>query len=204
MQKQDEKVGLKLNIQKTKIMASMLIISWQIDGETMKQWQPIFSWVPKSLQIVTSAMKLKDACSLEKSYDKPRQHIKKQMHYFANNSSYSQSHGFSSSHVWMWELDHKEGWASNNWCLWTEVLEKILESLSDSKEIKPVNPKGNQPWIFIGRTDAETEAKILWPPDGKSWLFGRKDPNAGKDWRQDKKWMTEDKMVGWHHQLNEH
>ena len=173
-------------------------------GKQWKQWQPLFSWVPKSLQIVTSAMKLKDACSLEKSYDKPRQHIKKQRHYFANNSSYSQSHGFSSSHVWMWELDHKEGWTPKNWCFWTVVLEKTPESSLDSKEIKLVNPKGNQPWIFIGRNDAEAEAKILWPPDAKSWLFGRKDPNAGKDWRQEEKWMTEDKMVGWHHQLNEH
>ena len=103
----------------------------------------------------------------------------------------------------MWELDHKEGWVPKNWCFWTVVLEKTLESPLDCKEIKPVNPKGNQPWIFIERTDAETKALILWPPDAKSWLTG-KDPNPGKDWRQEEKGTTEDEMVGWYHQLNGH
>ena len=101
--------------------------------------------------------------------------------------------------VWMWELDHKE--ALKNWCFWTVVLEKTLESPVDCKEIKPDNPKGNQPWIFIGRTDAEAEAPILWPPDEKSRLFG-KDPDAGKDWGQEEKGVTEDEMVGWHHRFN--
>ena len=101
----------------------------------------------------------------------------------------------------MWELYHKEGWAPKNWCFWTMVLEKTLESPLDGKEIKPVNPKGNQSWIFIGRNDAE--APILLSPDGKCWLIG-KDPDAGKDWRQEEKWTTEDEMVGWHHWLNEH
>ena len=132
---------------------------------------------------------------------KPRQHIKKQRHYFANKGPSSQSYGFSSSHVWMWELDHKESLALKNSCFWTVVLEKTLESPLDSKEIKPVNPKRNQPWIFNGRTDAEAEAPVLWPPDGKSWLTG-KDPDSGKDWRQEEKGMTEDEMVGWHHWLN--
>ena len=100
----------------------------------------------------------------------------------------SQSYGFSSSHVWMWELNHKEGWVVNNWCFWIVVLEKSLESPLDCKEIKPVNPKGNQPWIIIGRTDAESEASVLWPPDTKSQLI-RKDPDAGKDWRQEEKMM---------------
>ena len=100
----------------------------------------------------------------------------------------------------MWELDHKESWALKNWCFWTVVLEKTLESPLDCKEIQPVNPEGNQSWIFIGRTDAEVEAPILWPPDARNWLTG-KDPDAGKDWRQEK-WATEDKMVGCHHQLN--
>ena len=104
-------------------------------------------------------------------------------------------------HVWMWTLDHKVSWAPKNWCFWIVVLEKTLESPLDCKEIKPVNPKGNQPWIFIERTDAEAEALILWPPDVKSWLTG-KEPDAGNDWRQ--KGMTEDEMVGWHHQLNGH
>ena len=111
------------------------------------------------------------------------------------------SYGFSSSHVWMWELDHKEGWMPKNWCFQTVVLEKT-ESLLDCKEIKPVNPKGHQSWIFIGRTDAKAEAPILWPPDAKRWLI-RKDPDAGKDRRQEKG-TTEDKMVGWHHQLDGH
>ena len=103
-------------------------------------------------------------------------------------------------HVWMWELGHKEGWAPKNWCFRIVVLENILESFLDLKQIKPVNPKGNQPWIFIGRTDAEAEAPILWPPDAKSWLIG-KDPDVGKDWRQEEMGMTEDEMVEWHHQL---
>ena len=103
----------------------------------------------------------------------------------------------------MWELDHKESWVLKNWCFWTLLLEKTLESPLDCKEIKPVNPKGNWPWIFIGRTDAEAEALILWPPDAKNWLIG-KDPDTGKDWRQEEKGMTEDEMVGWHHLLNGH
>ena len=107
----------------------------------------------------------------------------------------------SSSHVWVWELDYKESWVPKNWWCWTMVLEKTLESLLDCKEIKPVNPEGNQCWIFIGKTDVEAETPILWPPDGKYWLIG-KDPDAGKDWRWEEKGMTGDKMVGWHHQLN--
>ena len=103
----------------------------------------------------------------------------------------------------MWELNHKEGWAPKNWCFETVVLEKTLESPLDCKEIKPVNPKGNQPWIFIGRTDAEAEAPVLWPPDVKSQLTG-KDPDAGKDWRQQEKGETEAEMIGWHQQLNGH
>ena len=139
----------------------------------------------------------------KESYDQPRQYIQKQRHYFANKGPSSQSYGFSSSHVWMWELDHKEGWALKNWCFWTVVLEKTLESPLNCKEIQPVHPKGNQSWIFIGRTDAEAEAPILWPPDEKNWLSG-KDPDAGKDWRQEEKGTTEDEMVGLHHQLDRH
>ena len=101
----------------------------------------------------------------------------------------------------MWELDHKEGWAPKNWWFWTVVLEKTLESPLDCNDIKQVNPKRNQPWIFIGRTDAEVP--ILWPPDAKSWYI-RKDPDAGEDWRQEEKGMTEDEMVGWHHWLDGH
>ena len=136
----------------------------------------------------------------KKSNDKPRQHIKKQRYYFANKGLYGQSCGFSSSHVRMWELDHKENWTLENWCFWTVVLEKTLESPLDCKEIQPVHPKGNQSWIFIGRTDVEAEAPILWPADAMSWLIA-KDPEAGKDWRQEEKGTTEDKMVECRHRL---
>ena len=132
-----------------------------------------------------------------------RQYIKKQRHYFARKSLSSQSYGFSSSHVWMWELDYKESWTLKNWCFWTVVLEKSLESPLDCKEIQPLYPKGNQSWIFIGRTDVDAETPMLWPPDAKSWLIG-KDPFTGKDWRWEQKRMTEDKMVVWHHWLNGH
>ena len=139
----------------------------------------------------------------KKIYDQSGQHIKKQRHYFANKGQCSQGYGFSSSHVWMWELEYKESWAQKSWCFWTLVLEKTPESALDSKEIKPVNPKGNQSWAFTGRTDAEAEAPILWPPDAKKWLVW-KDPYAGKDWRWEEKGTTEDEMVGWHHWLKGH
>ena len=142
----------------------------------------------------------------KKSYDKPRQCIKKQRHYFADKGPSSQIYGFSSSHVWMWELDHEVGWMPKNWCFWTVVLTleslETLESPLDGKEIKPVNPKRNQSWIFFGRADDEAEAPILWPSEAKNWLI-RKDPDTGKDWRQEKG-TTEDEIVGWHHQLNGH
>ena len=123
----------------------------------------------------------------KKSYDQPRQNIEKQRYYFADKGPSSQSYGFSRSHVWMWELNYKESWALKNWCFGTVVLKKTLESLLDCKEIQPVHPKGNQPWIFIGRTDAETETLILWPPDVKKWLIG-KDPDV---------WKIEGKRRGW-------
>ena len=153
-------------------------------GKQWKHWETLFWGAPKSLQMVTAAMRLKDTWSLEGKLWPPRQHIKKQRHYFANKGPSSQSYGFSSGHVWMWELDYKERWAPKNWCFWTVVLEKTLESPLDCKEIQPVNPKGNQSLIFIGRTDVEAEAPILWPPDVKNWLIW-KDPDARKDWRQE-------------------
>ena len=125
--------------------------------------------------------------------------ILKKRHYFANQGPSSQGYRFSSGHVWMWELDYKESWAPKNWRFWTVVLEKTPLDF----KIKPVNPKGNQSWIFIGRTNAEAETPILWPPDVKNWLI-RKDPDAGKDWRHEEKGMTEDEVVGWHHWLNGH
>ena len=151
-------------------MASGTITSWEIYGETVETVTDFIFWAPKSLQIVTAAMKLKNASPWKKSYDQSRQHIKKQRRYFANKGPYSQSYGFFSSHVWMWQLDYKESWAQKNWCFWTVVLEKTLESPLDCKEIQPVHPKGNQSWIFIGRTDAEAETAILWPLDTKNRL----------------------------------
>ena len=148
-------------------------------------------------------MKLKDACFWKKSYGQPRQHIKKQRHYLINKYPSSQSYGFSSSHVWMWELDSKESWAPKNWCFWTVVLEKMIESPLVCKEIQLVHPKGNQSSMFIWRTDAEVETPIIWPPDVKNWLIGNV-PDAGKDWRQEEKGMTEDEIVRWHYWLDGH
>ena len=128
-------------------------------GKQWKQWQTLFWGAPKSLQMGTAAMKLKDACTLEEKLW-PRQHIKKQRHYFANKGPSSQNYGFSSSHAWMWELDYKESWAPKNRCFWAVVLEKTLESPLDCKGIQSVHPKGNQSWIFIGRTDVEAETQM--------------------------------------------
>ena len=132
----------------------------------------------------------------KESYDQSRQHIKKQRHCLADKGPSSQSYGFSSGHVWMLELDCEESWVPKNWCFWTVLLEKTLESPLDSKEIQPVHPKGNQFWIFIGRTDDVAETNTC-PPDGKSWLIW-KDPDAGKDLRWEEKGTTEDELVGWH------
>ena len=141
--------------------------------------------------------------SCKESYDQPRQHIKKQWHYSVNKGPSSQGYGFSTSHVCMWKLDCKESWGPKNWCFWTVVLEKTLESPLDCKEIQPVHPKGAQFWVFIGRTDVEAETPIFWPPDAKSWLIW-KDPDVGKDWKQEEMGTTEHEMVIWHHWLNGH
>ena len=158
--------------------------------------------------MATAAIKLKNLAPWKKSYDQPRQHIKKQRYYFADKGLSSESYGFSihtsyiicihTSYVWMWELDHKEGRVPKNWYFWTVVLEKTLESPLDCKEIKPINPKRNQFWIFIGRTDVEAETATLWSHDAKNWLIG-------KDWCWERlkagEGMTEDEMVAWHHWL---
>ena len=172
---------------------------WGNNGNSDKL---LFSWAPESLQMVTAAMKLRHLLLGRKAMTN-LDSFKKQRHHFANKGLDSHSYGFSSSHVRMWELDHEEGWMPNNWCFWTVMLEKTLESPLDSKEIQPVHPKGYQSWIFTGRTDAETEDPTLWPPDAKNWLIW-KDPDAGKDWRQEEKGTTEDEMVRWHHQLDGH
>ena len=124
-------------------------------------------------------------------------------HYFANKGPSSQGYGFSGGYIWIGELDCEESWVAMNRCFWTVVLEKTLASPLDCKEIQPVHPGGDQSWVFIGRTDAEAETPILWPPHAKSWLIG-KDPDAGRDWGQENKGTTEDEMAGWHHWLNGH
>ena len=146
---------------------------------------------------------MKTLAHWKENYDKSRQHIKKQRHHFVTKAPLVKAMVFSSSHIQMWEWDHKEGWEPKNWCFQIVELEKSLESPLDCKEIQPVHPKGNQPWICIGRTDTEAEAPILWLPDPKRWLIG-KDPDSGKDWGQEEKGATEDDMVGWHHWLNGH
>ena len=139
----------------------------------------------------------------KKSYDQPRQYIKKQRHYFVNKGPSSESFGFSGSHLQMWELDHKESWMLKNWCFWIVVLEKTLESPLDCKEIQPVHPKGNQSLVFFGRTDVKAETPVFWPPDMKSWLIW-KDPDAGNDWGWKGKGTAEDEMIWWHHWLSGH
>ena len=163
-------------------------------GKPWKQWQALFLGAPKSLQLVTAVMKIK--APWKKSYDPPRQHIKKQRHYFANKGPSSQSYSFSSSHVWMWDLYHKELSTKELILLNCGVGEDSWESLGLQGD-QPVNPKGNQSWIFVGRTDAEAETSVIWPPDANNWLIW-KDPNAGKDWRREEKGMAVDEMVGWH------
>ena len=202
VKEESEKVGLKFNVQKTKIMASSPVTSWQIDGETV---ETVVDFI-----FLDSKITADDGCSHEikrclllgrKVMTNWDSILKKQRHYFVRKGPSHQGYGFSSSHVWRWELDCEETWALKNWCFWTMVLEKTLESPLDCKEIQPVHPKGDQFWVFIGRTDVEAETPILWPLDAKSWLIG-KDPDAGKDWGQEEKGMTEDEMVGWHHRLD--
>ena len=175
-------------------MASGPITLWQINGKTVTDFIFLGSKITAdgdcSHEIKTCLLLGRKAMTNIDSILKGR-----------NFTRSSQSYGFYSSCVWMWGLDHKESWAPKNWWFWTVVLEKTLESPLDSKEIQPVHPKGNQSWIFTGRTDVEAETRVLWLPDVKNWLIG-KDPDAGKDWRQEEKGTTEDETVGWHHWLN--
>ena len=191
-----------LNIQKTKIMSFGPITSWQIDGETVETVADFSGGGSKITANGDCSHEIKRHFTpWKESYDQPRQHIIKQRHYFVNKGQSSQGYGFSSGHVWMWELDYKGSWAQKNWCFWTVVLEKTLESPLDCKEIQPVHPKGNQSLVFIWRTDVEAESVIFWPPDAKSWLIW-KDPDGGKDWGQEEKGTTENEMVRWNHRLN--
>ena len=163
-------------------MVSGPITPWQIDGETVETVTDFIFWGSKITAGGDCSHEIKRRLFLGRKAMTNLDNIKKQRHYLANKGPSSQSYGFSSGHVWMWELDCEESWAPKNLCFWTMVLEKTLESPLDCKEIQPVNPKGNQSWIFIGKTDSETP--ILWPPDAKNGLIG-KDPDAGKDWRQE-------------------
>ena len=167
VKEESEKVGLKFNIQKTKIMAYSPIISWQIDGERVVD----FIFLGSKITADGDCSHKIKRHSLEGKLWPTRQHIKKQRHYFVNKGPSSQGYGFSSGHVWMWELDYKESLV-RNWCFWTVVLEKTLESPLDCKESQPVHPQGDKSRVFTGRTDAEAETPILWPPHVKSWLIG--------------------------------
>ena len=202
VKEENEKVGLQLNIQKTKIMASSPISSWEIDGETVETVSDFIFFGSKMTAdgdcsheikrcLLLGSKVMTNLDSILKSRDiilPTKVHLVKAM-------------VFPVVIVWMWELDCEESWVLKNWCFWTVLLEKTLESPLDCKEIQPVHPKGDQSWVFIGRTDAEAETPILWPPHAKSWLVG-KDPDAGRDWGPEEKGMTENEMVGWHHRLD--
>ena len=168
-------------------------------GKQWKQWNTLLIRASKITAVSDCSHEIKRRLLLGRETDKSTQRIRTQRHYSADKGPSSRSYDFSRSHVWMCDLDHKEGWALRNWCFWTVVLEKTLESPLDCKEIKPANPKGTQTWIFIGRTDAETLSLATWCTD---WLIG-KDPEAWKDWRQEKG-VIEDEMSAWPHQLNGH
>ena len=185
-------------------MASGPITSWQTDGETMETVTDFISFGSKVTADGACSHEIKTRLLLgRKAMTNLDSILKKQRHYFANKCPSSQSYGFSSGHAWMWQLDYKDSWAPKNWCFWTVVLKKTLENPFDCKEIQPVHPKGHQSRIFIGRTDAEAETPIFWPPDAKNWLTWN-NPDAGKDWGQEEKGMTEDEMAGCHHRLNGH
>ena len=206
VKEESERAGLKLNIQTTKIMASGPITSWQIHGETMET-VPEFIFLGSKITVDSDCShEIKRHLLLGRKAMTNLDSVLKSRD-IDDKGSYSQSYGLFSSHVWMWELDCEESWVPKNWYLnwyfWTVVLEKTLESPSDCKEIKPVNPKGNQPWIFVDRLMLKLKSPLLWPPDTKSLLIER-DPDAGKDWRQEEIGTTEDEMIGWHYQLNGH
>ena len=195
VKEESEKAGLKLNVQKTKIMASGPSISWQVDGETMETERDFILGGFKITADGDCSHEIKRCLLLGRKVMTNLDSILKSTEtLLSNKSPPSQSYGFSSSHVWMWELDYKEGWEPKNWCFWTVVLVKTLESPLDCKEIQPVHPKWNQSWIFIARTDVEADTPILWSPGAKSQLTG-KDLDAGKDWGQEDKRVAEDEMV---------
>ena len=195
------KSWLKAQHSEMKIMASGPITSWQIDGETVVTIADFIFLGSKITADGDCSHEIKRHLLLARKVMTNLDSILKSRDITLPTKVYLV--GFSSGHVWMWELDYKESWVPRNWCFWTVVVVKTLESPLDCKEIQPVHSKGDQSWVFIGRTDVEAETPILWPPDTKSWLIW-KDPDAGKDWGQEAKGMTEDVMVGWHHWLDGH
>ena len=185
-------------------MASGPLTSWEIDGETVETVSDFIFWGCKITADGYCSHEIKRHFLLGRKVMTNLDNILKSRDITLPTKVHLiKAYGFSSGHVWMWELDYKESWALKNLCFRTVVLEKTLESPLDCKEIQPVHPKGDQSWVFIGRTDVEAETPILWLPDAKSYLIW-KDPNAGKDWGQEEKGTTEDDMTGWHHQLSEH
>ena len=170
-------------------------------GKQWKQCQTLFFRALKSPQMVTAAMKLKDACSLEGKLYQPREHIKKQRHYFVNKDPSSLGYGFSSGHIWMWELDCEESWVPKYWCFWTGCWRRLLKVPWTARRSNQSILGGDQSWVHFGRTDAKAETPVLWPLHAKSGLIG-KDSDAGRDWGQEEKGMTEDEMPGWHHRLD--
>ena len=181
VKEESEKVGLKLNIQKTKIIVPCPITSWQIDGETTETVRDFTFLGSKITADGECSHEIKRLLLFGRKVMTNLDSLLKSRYITLLTKVHLVSFGLPSSHVWMWELDYKESWVPK-WCFWTVVLEKTLESPLDCKEIQPVHPKGDQSWIFIGRTDAEGETPILWPPDVKTWLIW-KNPDAGKDWR---------------------
>ena len=173
----------------------------QIDGETVEIVRDYIFGVQIYCRWWLQPWNLKMLAPWRKSYDQPRQHIKKQRHYFGNKGLSSQRYGFSSGHVLMWQLEYNESCVQKNWCFWTVVLGKTLENPLDCKEIQLAHPKGDLSWPFIGSTDAKAETPILWPVDAKNWIT-EKDPDAGQDWRWEEKGTTEHEMVGWYHLMD--
>ena len=181
-------------------MVSGPITSWQIDGET------VADFILRGSKITADgdcSHEIKRRLLLGRKVMTNLDSILKSRHFFVSKGPSSQSYGFSFGCVWMWELNCEESWALKNWCFWTVLLEKTLESPLDCKEIQLVHLKGNRPWICIGKTDVKAETPILWPPDVKNWIIW-KVPDAGRNWRQEETGSTEDEMAGWHHQLNGH
>ena len=198
VKEESEKVGLKLNIQKTKIMASGLITSWQIDGETVERVSDFIFWGSKITADGDCNHEIKRCLLLGRKVMTNLDSILKSRDItMPTNVRLVKSMVFPVVVYACESWDSEESWVLKNWCFWTVVLEKTLGSPLDYKKIQPVHPKGDQSWVFIGRTDVEAETPVLWPPDAKSWLTG-KDPDAGKDWGWEEKGMTEDEMAGWH------